>query len=67
MLHLAPLWVGVRCGGCGQSFTANARSVPNWKGEPACKPCWDRVNRLRASLGLEVWEAPAGAYPDVGG
>lgn len=58
-----PLWASLRCGGCGQPFTGNARSVPQWNGHAACPTCWDKVNGLREQLGEPRWDTPADAYP----
>lgn len=66
-LHLAPLWVELRCGGCARPFTGNARSVPQWNGAPACPRCWDRANSLRVQLGMQPWDCPADAYPTTEG
>lgn len=53
----------LHCGGCGHRFTANVRTVPNWRGAPACESCWDRTNALRIQLGMQPWDTPADAYP----
>lgn len=53
----------VRCGGCGQPFDANVRTVPQWRDQPCCRTCWDKVNALRLRAGLEPWEAPVDAWP----
>lgn len=57
----------LRCGGCLQPFTANPRSVPNWRGAPACQRCWERANNLRIQLGLQPWDTPTDAYPTESG
>lgn len=62
-LHLTPLWVDLVCH-CGRRFTGNARSVPQWRGVPACPTCWSKVNALRARLGESPWDTPSDAYPD---
>ena len=62
-LHLLPIWVQLHCGGCGQLFTGNARSVPQFRDAPACTGCWDRINTMRTQAGLPPWEAPDDAYP----
>jgi hypothetical protein len=63
-LHLLPIWVQLRCGGCGAGFTGNARSVPQWKDQPACSTCWQRINDLRIRIGLSPWDTPVDAYLD---
>lgn len=63
----APLWVSLRCGGCGQRFTGNARSVPQWNGHGACPACWERINQLREQLGEARWDTPRDAYPETAG
>jgi hypothetical protein len=57
-----PLFAALVCGGCGRPFTANARTVPCFKGVPACRGCWDRVNGLRVRLGYGAWDRPD-CYP----
>jgi hypothetical protein len=63
-LHLLPIWVQLRCGGCAGSFTGNARSVPQWKDVPACPTCWQRINDLRVRVGMPPWDTPVDAYPE---
>jgi hypothetical protein len=65
-----PLFVALRCGGCGHPFEANARTVPVFAGaleqappRPACRACWDRVNTLRVRANLAPWGRPA-CYPE---
>jgi hypothetical protein len=64
-VHLAPVWVVLRCGGgCRQQFTANARTVPQWSGKPYCESCFARANRVRALLDLPTYDVPPGTYPE---
>jgi len=62
----APLWVVLRCGGCGHRFEGNAFAVPQWRGHPACPACWAELNTLRARMNLDPWDTPEDAYPGVG-
>jgi hypothetical protein len=70
-----PLFAVLRCGGCGQPFEANVRTVPVLRGAleagppmPACRGCWDRLNVARVRANLPPWARPAcypGDYPAV--
>jgi hypothetical protein len=62
-LHLLPIWVPLRCGGCAKPFTGNARCVPQWRDTPSCPTCWRQINDLRVRAGFQPWDTPADAYP----
>lgn len=65
-LRRPPLWVRLRCGGCGTRFTGNAFTVPQWRDAPSCRGCWDRLNLMRDQANLRPWETPPDAYLDDG-
>lgn len=56
-----PLLASLRCG-CGARFEANVKTVPVFRELPCCQGCWDRLNRLRAAIGLPEWGRPP-CYP----
>jgi hypothetical protein len=63
---LAPIWVKLPCraGPCKAVYTVNARTAPMWNGKPYCRKCWDRANKLNATLGWPVYDCPEGTWPD---
>ncbi len=54
-----PVFLSLKCGGCGQRFDANVATVPVFKGHPCCGRCWDFRAELRARAGLPSQGRPA--------
>lgn len=40
------------CLACGQTFSSNPNFVPSLNNNPVCRPCMDRVNERRRTMGL---------------
>jgi hypothetical protein len=55
------------CLSCGMVFSYNPMKVPSSSvltgtREPICAGCFERLNKLRVSKGLEPWTLMPGAY-----
>jgi hypothetical protein len=55
------------CIACGVVFSYNPMRVPSstaltGRREPICTQCFERLNALRVSKGLEPWSLLPGAY-----
>jgi hypothetical protein len=65
-----PLFMDMVCGGCGETFTANARTVPCFQtpsrldpARPSCRRCWDQLAQVRSRANLVPWSRPM-CYPE---